>query len=206
MSKTRESIVGEWLWEIVGSQIGSDLFGGLQGSSTTHALVDILHNWYLHANRMNISRVLLLDYLKAFDLVDHNILVKMLYSYFVPDILVYWIGSFLSDRRQRVRIGQEISDWLHMNGSVPQVSWLGPLLFVIMIDGLQAMGLLHKYMDDSTVIEEVFNPADAHLQEDRDNIVISATKTYTSLEPLWNGRPSSSNHDPKPWVLYEKCV
>ncbi len=47
-----------------------------------------------------ISRVLLLDYSKAFDLVDHNILVKMLYSYDVPDFLVHWIGSFLSGRRQ----------------------------------------------------------------------------------------------------------
>ncbi len=42
LSKVIESIVGEWLWKIVGPQIGSDQFGGLNGSSTTHALVDIL--------------------------------------------------------------------------------------------------------------------------------------------------------------------
>ncbi len=83
---------------------------------------------------MKISRVLLLDYSKAFDLVDHNILVKKLYSYDVPDILVHWIGSFLSDRSQRVRIDQELSDWLDVNGSVLQGSWLAPLRFVIMIN------------------------------------------------------------------------
>ena len=129
LSKVMESIVGEWLWEFVGPQIGKDQFGCLKGSSTTHALVDMLHHWHLHAERMKISRVLLLDYSKAFDLVDHNILVKKLYSYGVTDILVRWIGSFLSDRRQRVRIGQEISDWLHVNGSVPQGSLAGTITF-----------------------------------------------------------------------------
>ncbi len=59
----------------------------------------MLHHCHLHVDRMNISRVLLLDYSKAFDLVDHNILVKRLYNYDVPDILVCWIGSLLSDRR-----------------------------------------------------------------------------------------------------------
>ncbi len=65
-----------------------------------------LHHWHLHADGMNISRVLLLDYSKAFDLVDDNILLKKQYSYDVPDFLVHWIGSFLSDRRQLVRIDQ----------------------------------------------------------------------------------------------------
>ncbi len=165
-----ESIVSEWLLEIVGPQIGSDQFWGLKGSSTTHALVDMLHHWHLHTDRMNISGVFLLDYSKAFELVDH-ILVNRLYSYDVPDILVLWIGSFLSEWRQHVWIDQELSDWLHVNGSVLQGPWLGPLLFVIMINDLQARGLLHKYMDDSTVTEEVSHPADSHLQENTDNTV-----------------------------------
>ncbi len=91
-----------------------------------------------------------------------------MYSYDVPDILVHWNGSFVSDRRQHVRIDQELSDWLHVNGSVLQCSWLGALLFVIMINDLQTKDLLHKYMDDSTVTEEV---SYSHLQEDTDNIV-----------------------------------
>ncbi len=48
---------------------------------------------------------------------------------------------------------------------------MGPLLFVIVINDLQARGILHKYMDDSTVTEEVSDLADSHLQEDTDNIV-----------------------------------
>ncbi len=70
-----------------------------------------------------------------------------------------------------MQIDQELSDWLHVNGSVVPGSWLGPLIFVIIINEFQARGLLQKYMDDSTVTEEVSDPADSHLQEDTDNIV-----------------------------------
>ncbi len=86
-------------------------------------------------------------------------------------MLLCLIGSFLSDRRQCVRIGQEISDCRHVNGSVPHGPWLGPLFCIIMINDLQARDFLHKYMDDSTVTEEVSDPSDSHLQEDTDNIV-----------------------------------
>ncbi len=151
LSKVLESIVGTWLWELVGPQIGDDQIGCIKGSSTTNALVDMLHHWHLHAENMNISCVLLLDYSKAFDLVDHNILINKLQMYGVPNILLRWMGAFLSDRRQCVRIGEDISEWLHLNGSVPQGSWLGPLLSVIMLNDRHSKGLLHKYMDDSTI-------------------------------------------------------
>ncbi len=78
LSKVLESTVGTWLWELAGPQISDDQFGCIKGSSTTHTLVDMLHHWHLHAEHINISHVLLLDYSKAFDLVlvDHNILVN----------------------------------------------------------------------------------------------------------------------------------
>ncbi len=54
------------------------------------------------------------------------------------------------------------NNWLHVNRSVPQGSWLEPLPFVIIINGLQARGLLHKYLNNSTVTEDVSD----HLQEE----------------------------------------
>ncbi len=70
-----------------------------------------------------------------------------------------------------MQIDQELSDWLHMNGSVLQGSWLGLLLFVIKNNALQASSLLHKYIDEYTVTEEVSDPADSYLQEDTDSNV-----------------------------------
>ncbi len=94
--------------------------------STCHALVDMLLNWHIGAENCQTSRVLLLDYSKVFGLVDHNIIIAKRATYGVTDILLRWVGSFLGDRCQRTRIGHEISDWLHLNGSVHQGSGLGP--------------------------------------------------------------------------------
>ncbi len=112
----------------------------------------MLHHWHIGAENCQTSRVLLLDYSKSFNLVDHNIIIAKLAVDGVPIILLRWVGSFLGDIRQRTRIGQEVSDCLHLNGSVPQGSELGPFLYVVMINDLVANGLLlHKFMDNSIV-------------------------------------------------------
>ena len=189
LSKILESFVGEWLWEIVGPHIHKDQFGGIKGSSTTHALVDMLHYWHTAAEKQNITRVLLLDYSKAFDLVDHNILIQKLQHYGVPDLLLRWLGSFLSNRQQRVRIGQEVSEWLQMNGSVPQGSWLGPFLFVVMINDLDIPHNsnnthIHKYMDDSSVSEEIKSPNESTLQQTTDHIADWSDENNTRLNAV----------------------
>ncbi len=92
----------------------------------------LVHHWYKADEKFQTSRVLLLNYSKAFDLFDHNIITKLA-AYGVPDILLRWIGSFLADRHQSARIGEQVSEWLHLNGSVPQGSGLGPFLYVVMM-------------------------------------------------------------------------
>ncbi len=137
----------------------------------------MLHHWHIGAKNCQTSRVLLLDYSKAFDLVDHNIVIAKLAAYGVPDILLRWIGSSLGDRRHRTNIGQEVSDWLHLNGSVPQSSGLGPFLYVVMINDLVANGLLlHKFMDDSIVTETIYNPAESKMQDASDNVVLNGQR------------------------------
>ncbi len=120
---------------------------------------------------MKISRVLLLDYSKAFDLVDHNILVKGCTAMMFLIFLCIGLAIFCLTEGSVCELIKNYQDWPHVNGSVVQGSWPGPLLFVIMINDLQARDLLHKYIDDSTVTEEVSNPADSHLQEYTDNFV-----------------------------------
>ncbi len=171
LSKQLESFIGKWLWDILEPKIGKDQFGGIRKCSTTHALIEMLHHWHVAAENGKITRVLLIDYSKAFDHVDHIKLLEKLKAYDVPAILLRWVGSFLSDRRQRVRVGQEISDWLSQNGGVPQGSYLGPLLFVVMINDLQLdEHLLHKYMDDGTVSEFCDHPGQSDLQSSADHI------------------------------------
>ena len=61
--------------------------------------------------------------------------------------------SFLSDRQQRVKISYFVSDWLTLKGGMPQGSYLGPLIFLVLINDLTAGCLLHKFMDDTTLSE-----------------------------------------------------
>ena len=66
-------------------------YGGLRGLSTTHALVDMVHTWLLTAEERKASHVVLLDYRKAFDHVDHTVLVTKCKSYNLPNFIIGWL-------------------------------------------------------------------------------------------------------------------
>ncbi len=142
----------------------------------------MFHNWYKAAETFQTSRVLLLDYSKAFDLVDHNIIIATLAAYGVPDIILRRIGFFLGDRRQRVRICEQVSEWLHLNGSVPQGSGHGPFLYVVMINDMSADGFMcHKFMDDSTLAEACDDPLESTMQDAADQVTDWTKENHTKL-------------------------
>ena len=156
LMKILESIVGKWMWDIVGPHIKLDQYGAVKNSSTSHALIDMVHHWHNALHDKKLTRVLLLDFSKAFDRVDHNKLFEKLKLYNMPEFLLKWIYAFLSDRQQRVRISEEISEWIKVRAGVPQGSYFGPLLFIIMVNDLQVNQencFMHKFVDDSTVTE-----------------------------------------------------
>ncbi len=79
-------------------------------------------------------------------------------SYGVPPVLLRWVHAFLLNRKQRVRIGQETSDWGKTNGGVPQGTKLGPLLFITMINDMELSLPTVKYVDDSSAYEILYLP------------------------------------------------
>ena len=85
-------------------------------------------------------------------------------SYNLPNFIIRWLCAFLSDRSQRVRLGQELSDWVSLKGSVPQGSCLGPLLFIVLIDDLHPPCIMHKYMDDTTFTVKVQKGSSGSMQ------------------------------------------
>ena len=74
-------------------------FGTVPGSSTTEALISMTHAWYsaTDGNRASV-RVILFDFKKAFDLIDHRILVRKLGTCNIPDAVISWITDFLTSR------------------------------------------------------------------------------------------------------------
>ena len=155
LSKILESYISNWLWDHLKDKLAKNQYGGIKTLSTVDALIHMVHQWQEAIHNHNSARVLLLDFRKAFDLVDHNILVEKLVYFNVPNILIRWIAHFLCHRKIRVKLQNDVSEWLDINASVPQGSTLGPLLFIIMIDDLQVStgSSIFKFMDDSTISE-----------------------------------------------------
>ena len=72
-------------------------------------------------------------------------LVTKCKCYNFHNIIIRWFCE-----SQRARLGQELSDWVSLKGSVPQGEYLWHLLFIVLIDDLHPPCIMHKYMDDTT--------------------------------------------------------
>ena len=101
-----------------------------------------------------ITRAVLFDFRKAFDLIDHHVLAQKLSSYDLPESIMCWILDFLTNRRQRVKLSCGcVSEWRAVPAGVPQGIKLGPWLFLIMINDLSVANTnIWKYVDDTTLL------------------------------------------------------
>ena len=117
------------------------------------------------------------DFAKAFDHVDNNILVARLVTLGLPNVIVRWMCAFLHDRRQRVKIGDVLSDWLQLKATeMPHESNLGTVMFVILINVLQPGCLTHKYVDDTTMTEILRQSQVSCMQSFVDELVQQSTE------------------------------
>ena len=111
-------------------------FGFLQGKSTSDAVLNFTEYQYTTLNLKEFSINVFIDFVKAFDTIDHLILLKKLEKYGIRGLPLQLIASYLKDRKQAVRIGSAISSQAVINRGVPQGSVLGPLYFLIFINDM----------------------------------------------------------------------
>ena len=126
------------------------------GHSCETALVNMVDSWLSAIDNSKLIGIVLGDFKKAFDLVDHQILKNKLKVYGINDEALQWFGNYLSNRRQQVMINNCKSNFQSISCGVPQGSILGPLLFLLFINGLPLYTRnVHTdlYADDTTLYD-----------------------------------------------------
>ena len=170
-------------------------YGFRPGRSCEHAILNAQNVLLNSLNQKKVSLLLLIDYSKAFDMVDHKILLRKLEHYGIRGTVLAWMKSYLENRTQYVTIDSTDSSEKHMKYGVPQGSILGPLLFIIYINDLpQIHPLAHfiLYADDANIIltansvEEIYEQL-TQLSEillkwvDCNGLALNLKKTYYML-------------------------
>ena len=125
--------------------------------STTLALIEIVDQIRNAIENKKVVCGIFSDLSKAFDTVDHTILLKKLNHYGIRGVANKLIKSYLSNRKQYVQIGNTKSNLLNINCGVPQGSVLGPLLFLIYVNDIaycNPHGLIRLFADDTNVFIE----------------------------------------------------
>ena len=151
-------------------------FGFRSGHSTDHAILCILDKIQSAVESGLFSCGVFLDLSKAFDTVNHSILLDKLEHYGIRGIAKEWFSSYLRNRKQFVSINNTCSDYLDITCGVPQGSVLGPLLFLIYINDFQRCSSkldFHLFADDSNLfyaskslsgIESIINAELVHVK------------------------------------------
>ena len=104
-------------------------FGFRKGHSTEQAILEITENLKTSIDNNLITCGVFIDFSKAFDTVNHEILLAKLFKYGIRCHSLQWFNSYLTNRLQFVQIDNVQSSTLTMTCGVPQGSTLGPLLF-----------------------------------------------------------------------------
>ena len=130
-------------------------YGFRKGKSTEHAVLKLMDYFYDAINKQEFCIAVFIDYQKAFDTINHTILLDKLEKYGIRGRALDLIKNYISNRRQQVRIGTSLSNEKTTNIGLPQGSVISPLLFILYINDINLISnkmAIILYADDTTLI------------------------------------------------------
>ena len=137
-SKIYEKVIKNRMDEFIQKNniLTTSQFGFRKNYSTVHPILSLINTITDNMDKSLFSVVIYLDFKKAFDTIDHAILLSKLEHYGIRGPILALLKSYLTDRKQTVHFNGTISDETIMQTGVPQGSILGPLLFLLYINDL----------------------------------------------------------------------
>ena len=169
----------------------------------------MIDSWLDAIDKGKMIGVVLVDFKKAFDLVDHNILLDKLSLYGIKGEALSWFNTYLTQRKQQVSVNNSKSDFKHVSYGVPQGSILGPLLFLLFINDLPLYTnnvYTDLYADDTTVydIQDSVEEIETNLQSTLNNLqawcrdngmILNSSKTKVLLVTTTQKRQRLQNEN-----------
>ena len=149
-------------------------------------LVSLIEDLARKTSQGKQTDLILLDFSKAFDKVNHSKLLMKLHSYGIRNDTLRWIQAFLSNRQQRVVIEGEESDSVPVTSGVPQGSVLGPILFLAYINDLpqDIVSQVRLFADDTAIYLTLEHKHDSDtLQTDLDRLQAWEAKWDMEFNP-----------------------
>ena len=171
-------------------------FGFQENHSIDHALVSLTEAVRNTLDNKRLGCGIFIDLQKAFDTVNHRILLSKLEHYGVRGCALEWFRSYLSDRKQYVSVNGSDSDLLSITCGVPQGSVLGPLLFLIYINDLPTASkklTFYLFADDTNIYYE---------SKDLSNLVKIVNKELRSVKKWLDANKLSLNIDKTNYIIF----
>jgi hypothetical protein len=170
VSKVFEKIVYKQLYAALQQSFGPSQHGFLRGRSVASNLVLLNEHLTVAMDRGYQVDVIYTDYSKAFDRIQHELLIQKLQMIGVGGDLLRWLSSYIDNRSQAVVVKNYISGWLTAPSGIPQGSLLGPLLFAVFINDIEKCfktSQLLCFADDMKILASISTTDDTRLlQED----------------------------------------
>ena len=157
-------------------------YGFIKGRSTVSQLLKILDKWTDYLENGGQIDAIYTDLEKAFDKVPHRSLLNKLRWYKIDNNVISWIGSFLTNRLQRVRLEDSFSSWAKVLSGIPQGTILGPLLFLIYINDIMDVckeSELFVYADDAKLFSHINSAKDVITLQNDLNVMNNWIKEWS---------------------------